>query len=111
MQLASVRNLTVDELLWDLNEAGYYSIAFADDIAVIIIIIIRSKFPSTVSEVQQNALKRLENWCNRIELSVNPNKTTILTFTRLRNKGPIKEPFQFGSRIQFLTQVKYLGLI
>ena len=43
MQVASVRNcpqggvllpllwnLTMDELLWDLNEAGYYSIVFAD---------------------------------------------------------------------------------
>jgi Reverse transcriptase (RNA-dependent DNA polymerase). len=44
-------NLTVDELLWDLNEAGYYSIGFVDDIAIII----RGKFPSTVSEVLQNA--------------------------------------------------------
>ena len=83
MQVASVRgcpqggvlspllwNLTVDELLWDLNEAGYYSIGFADDIAIII----RGKFPSTVSEVLQNALKRLENWCNRTKLSVNLTK-------------------------------------
>ena len=65
MQVASVRsclqggvlspllwNLTVDKLLWDLNEAGYYSIGFADDITIII----RGKFPSTVSEVLQNAL-------------------------------------------------------
>ena len=60
MQVANVRgcpqggvlspllwNLTIDELLWDLNEAAYYSIGFADDIAIII----RDKFPSTVSEV------------------------------------------------------------
>ena len=66
MQVASVRgclqggilspllwNLTMDELLWDLSEAGYYSIGYADDIAIII----RGKFPSTVSEVLQNALR------------------------------------------------------
>ena len=41
----------MDELLWDLNEAGYYTIRFAD-----IAIIIRGKFPSTVSEVLQNVL-------------------------------------------------------
>ena len=83
MQVASVRgclqsgvlspllwNLTVDELLWDLNEAGHYSIGFAYDIAIII----RGKFPSTVSEVLQNALKRMKNWCNRNKLSVNPKK-------------------------------------
>jgi Reverse transcriptase (RNA-dependent DNA polymerase). len=74
MQLASVRgcpqggvllpllwNLNMDELLWNLNEAGYYSIGFADYIAIII----RGQFPSTVSEAVQNALERLENWCNR----------------------------------------------
>jgi Reverse transcriptase (RNA-dependent DNA polymerase). len=71
----------VDELLWDLNEAVYYSIGFADDIASII----RGKFPSSVSEILQNALNRLENWCNRTKLSVNSNKTTIVPFTRLRN--------------------------
>jgi RNase H. len=97
----------MDELLWNLNEAGYYSIGFADDIAIII----KDKFPSTFSEVLQNALKRLENLRNRTKLSVNPNKMTIVPFTRLRNKGPIKEPFLFGCRIQLLTQVKYLGLI
>ena len=96
----------MQELLWVLNEAGYYSIRFADDIAIIII---RGNFPSPVSEVIQNALKRLENWCNRTKLSVNPNKT-IVPFTRLRNR-PIKEPFLFGNRIPLLTQVKYLGLI
>ena len=91
LQVASVRgcpqggllspqlwNLTVNELLWDLNEAGYYSIGYADDIAIII----RGKFPSTVSEVLQNELKILEN---RTKISVNPNKTSIMTFTRLRN--------------------------
>jgi hypothetical protein len=36
---------------------------------------------------------------------------TIVAFTRLRNKEPIKEPFLFGSRIQLLRQVKYLGLV
>ena len=92
-------NSTVDELLWHLNEAGYYSIGFADDIAIIT----RGKFPSTVSEVLQNELKRLENWCNKTTLSVNPNKTTIVPFTTLRNKGTIKEPVLFGSRIQLLT--------
>ena len=49
-------NLTVDKLQWDLNEAGYYSIGFADDIAIVI----RGKFPSTVSEVLQNAVNILK---------------------------------------------------
>jgi Reverse transcriptase (RNA-dependent DNA polymerase). len=44
-------NLTVNELLWDLNEASYCAIGFADDIAIFI----RGKFPSTISEVLKNA--------------------------------------------------------
>ena len=36
---------------------------------------------------------------------------TIVPFTRLRSKGPIKEHFLFGSRIQLLTLVRFLGLI
>jgi Reverse transcriptase (RNA-dependent DNA polymerase). len=91
MQVASVRdcpqggilspllwNVTVDKLLWDLNEAGYYSIGFADYIAIII----RGKFPSTVSEVLQNALKRLENWCNRTKLSVTLNYNSAIHQTK-----------------------------
>jgi hypothetical protein len=43
----------VDELLWDLNKAGHYTIRFADYIAIVI----RGKFPTTVSEVLQFALE------------------------------------------------------
>ena len=88
----------MDELLWDLNEAGYYSIVFADDIGTNI----RGKYPSTFSEILQNALKRLENWFNRTKLPVNPINSTMVSFTELRNKRPIKEAFLFGNRIQFL---------
>ena len=91
---------------WDCVTV-YYSNGFADNIDIII----RGKFPRTISEVPENALKRLENWWNRTTISVNPNRTTVVPFTRLRSKEPIKEPFLFGSRIQLLTQVKYLGLI
>ena len=42
-------NLTLDELLWDLNEAGYYSIGFAEDIAIVI----RGKFPSIIKCVKE----------------------------------------------------------
>jgi hypothetical protein len=59
----------VEDLLWDLNEAEYYSIGFSDDIAIII----SGKFPSTVSEVLQNALK---DW--KTDLTV-PSFQLILT--------------------------------
>jgi hypothetical protein len=40
-------SLVVDDLLWELNSNGYYTIRYADDIAILI----NGKFPYTVSEV------------------------------------------------------------
>ncbi|KAJ4437142.1 hypothetical protein ANN_17277 [Periplaneta americana] len=76
-------NLVVDAFLRELNGAGYFIIGFADDIAVIV----KGKFPNTVFEVLQVALKKIENWCNRNRLSVNPNKTVVVPFTRMRSMG------------------------
>jgi hypothetical protein len=35
--------LVVDDLLWELNDGGYYTVGYADDIAILII----GKFPQT----------------------------------------------------------------
>jgi hypothetical protein len=45
-------SLVVDELLWELNDNDYYTIGYADDIAILI----NGKFLQTVSEVLQTAL-------------------------------------------------------
>jgi hypothetical protein len=45
-------SLVVDDLLWELNSNGYYIVGYADDIAILI----KGKFPYTVSEVLQAAL-------------------------------------------------------
>ncbi|KAJ4435197.1 hypothetical protein ANN_23773 [Periplaneta americana] len=81
-------NLVVDALLKELNEVGYFTIGFAGDIAVIV----KGKFPKTVFEVLQVALKKIEAWSNRNRLSVNPNKTVVVPFTRMRSIGNLKEP-------------------
>jgi hypothetical protein len=44
-------SLFVDELLWDLNDNGYYRVGYADHIAILI----NGKVPQTVSEVLQTA--------------------------------------------------------
>jgi hypothetical protein len=41
--------LVVDDLLWGLNNNGYYTVGYANDIAILI----NGKFPQTVSEVKE----------------------------------------------------------
>jgi hypothetical protein len=98
--------LVVDDLLRELNDKGYYTIGYADDIAIQI----QGKFPSTVSECLQMALHTVQRWCERTDLSINPNKTVIVPFTRKR-KINLREPILFNKTIQFSDNVKYLGLV
>jgi hypothetical protein len=66
-------SLVVDNLLWELNSNGYYTVGYADDLAILI----NGKFPYTVSEVLQTALCTVQKWCEKTNLSINPNKTVI----------------------------------
>jgi hypothetical protein len=71
----------VDDLLWGLNNNGYYTVGYADDIAILI----NGKFTQTVSEVLQTALGTVQQWCERTKMSINPSKTVVIPFTRKRN--------------------------
>lgn len=99
-------NLVVDTLLCALNGNGYFSVGFADDIAIII----RGKFPLIVSQVLQMALEKVEAWCKRNKLTVNPSKSVVVPFTRRREPDLIRLSL-FGEVVPYSTQVKYLGLI
>jgi hypothetical protein len=74
-------NLVVDDLILELNKKGDYTVGYADDIAILI----NGKFPHTVSEVLQTARGRVQQWCDRTNLSMNPKKTGVIPFTRKRN--------------------------
>jgi hypothetical protein len=74
-------SLVVNKLLWQLNDNGHYTVACADDIAIII----NWKFLQTVSEVLQTALFTVQQWCKRKNVSINPNKMVIIPFIRKRN--------------------------
>jgi hypothetical protein len=67
-------SLVVDDLLWGLNDDGYYTLGYADDIAILI----HGKFLTTVSECLQTALYTVQRWCERRGLSINPNRTVII---------------------------------
>jgi hypothetical protein len=98
-------SLVVDDLLWELNDKGYYTAGYADDIAIPI----HGKFLSTVSECLQMALYTVQRWCERTDLSINPDKTVTVPFTMKRAIKSLREPTLFNKIIQFSDGVKYLG--
>ena len=52
------------------------------------------KFPNTVSGLMQWALLTVEIWCNEVGLSVNPDKTGLVAFTRKENfRGSLNHSF------------------
>jgi hypothetical protein len=57
------------------------------------------------------ALYTVQRWCERTDLSINPDKTVIVTFTRKRSIENLREPTVFNKTIQFSHDVKYLGLV
>jgi len=97
----------VNELLVWLNEGSVYAQGYADDICLLAV----GKFPNTVSGLIQWALHTIESWCGGLSLSVNPDKTGLVAFTRKRKLTGFFEPRQFGKTLQRSMSVKYLGVI
>jgi hypothetical protein len=60
----------VDELLWRFNDDDYYTIGYADDIAIRINV----KFPQTMLEILQTALDIVQQWCDKTNLSTSTRK-------------------------------------
>jgi hypothetical protein len=104
--LSPLCSLVVDDFIWGLNSNGYYTVGYADDIAILI----NGKFPHTVSEIFQAALHTVQQWCERTNFSINPNKTVIIPFTRKRNTKGLKKPILLNKMIQLCSEDKYLGI-
>jgi hypothetical protein len=100
--------LVVDDLLWELNSNGYYTVGYVGDIAVLNI----GKFPDTVSEVLKTALCTVQKWCDETDLFINPNKTVIIPLNRKREINGPKEPIFFNKMNQLSSQgiTLYKGL-
>jgi hypothetical protein len=97
--------LVVDYLLARLS-GGVYAQGYADDICLLAV----GKFPNKVSGLIQGALGTIEEWCGEVSLSVNPDKTGLVAFTRRKLAG-FFEPRFFGRTLQCSESVKYLGVI
>jgi len=59
----------------------------------------------------QWALHTVETWSNEVGLSVNPNKTEFVVFTRRRKLPGFSEPHFLGVTLSWSRSVKYLGVI
>jgi hypothetical protein len=95
----------VDELV-GLNENGYYTLGYADDIAIPV----SGKFPYTLSELLQEAFSIVQQWCDGTQLSINPQKMVIVPFIRKRDLRGLKESTLSGHKLQLTTEVRYLTL-
>ena len=99
--------LVVAELLTRLREGDVYSQGYADDICLLVV----GKFPNTVSGFIQWALHTVELWCDELGLSINPNKTGFVAFTRKMKLPGFFEPHLFGMTLHHSMSIKYMGVI
>jgi hypothetical protein len=94
--------LVVDDLIARLSMGGVYCQGYADDICLLAV----GKFPNTVSGLMKRALHTVEKWCGRVGLSVNPDKTDLVIFTRKRKLFGFFEPLFFGVTLHRSESVK-----
>jgi len=99
----SQKKISLITLLSDLVFIQGYD----DDIYLLAV----GNFPNTVSGLMQWALSTVQICCSEVRLSVNPDKTGLVAFTRKRKLQGFFEPRFFGVKLSFLGSVKYLGVI
>ena len=93
--------------LASLNEGGVFTQGYADGISLVAV----GKFPNMVSGLMQWALHAVEAWCDELGLSINPDRTGLVVFTRRRKLLGFFEPHLFGRNLHPSMSVKYLGMI
>ena len=69
-----------------------YTQGYADDICLLAVV----KFPNKVSGLIQWALGIVEAWCVELGLSVNPDKTGLVAFTRKRKLPGLNPVYSEG---------------
>lgn len=102
-------NLTLNEIIKTLNDLHYKTVAYADD--VVILITGKTDNLTTISELMTTALKTLYKWTQNNGLNLNPTKTELVLFTR-KTKIPIfRLPILNNTPLTLKDKAKYLGTI
>lgn len=99
--------LVVDSLLHQLKAQAVFSVAYADDI----VIVIPGLFASTVADRMNEALRSVASWCRGKGLDVNPKKAEVVLFSRKRKLKEMPVIRYNNAALQVKKQVKYLGVI
>ena len=99
--------LVLDDLLSKLQRKGFRVQAYADDL----VISVQGKVPGVISELMTSALKVVEKWCESTGLSVNPDKTVLIPFTRRRDLTAFNNIQLQGKSLCVKYSAKYLGVI
>ena len=99
-------NLVVDRLLTIINDLGFSTFGYPDDI----VIIVQGKFAHTVREIMQEALNVVVKWAVKEGLNISPHKTAIVPFTNRRNTEGLGPLTLYGKELTMLDRVKYLGV-
>ena len=64
-----------------------------------------------LSERTQMAVKIVENWCTEVGLTVHPDKSETVIFTKNRNLTGFENSRIFGREIALKNEAKYLGIM
>jgi hypothetical protein len=96
-----------DVLVARLSGGGTHIQGYAENICLLPV----GKFPSTASGLKQWALHTVEIRCDEVGLSVNPDKTRLVVFTKRRKLPGFFETHSLGFNLHRCISVKYLGVV
>ena len=99
--------LAVDGLLEELRKAGFEVVGYSDDI----VIMCRGIAVLPLSGRMRAALDMVERWCARHGLTVNPDRTECVLFTRKRKLDDFVGPLFYDRTLKLIQKTKYLGLM
>ncbi len=99
--------MVANSLLLKLNALGYTAQAYAENLAIVI----HGKHLNTGADLMQGSLRVLDSWCKTKGLSVNPEKTEVLLFTRKKKTEAVVRFEYQGGKLNLTKEVKYLCII
>lgn len=95
-------SLVVGKLTEGLNVNGCYTMGYTDDIAIPN----SKKFLNTISQLLQENLSMVQQWCDRMQLSYQSTKDSNSSTYKEEGLSSLKEPTLSGCTLQLTTKVK-----
>ena len=74
-------SLVIDSAISTLDDQYIHTEGYADDLVMWVV----GKHASTVSSRMQEGLRIIADWCTRTKLNINPQKVSVIPFTRRKH--------------------------